>query len=146
MAKLAVYLATFALVLFVAHASITTVTVDEEDTWRPSRRSQSSCQEQIREQDHLKDCQKYMEEECSCSSSSRRCNRQCNRYLDSCCWHLEKMDNQCRCPGLKHAAMQQMKGQMGREEMQELYEAAEKIMSKCDMQPRRCDFPSRDRA
>ncbi|XP_039000692.1 2S sulfur-rich seed storage protein 2-like [Hibiscus syriacus] len=125
----------FALVLFVAHASITTVTVDEEDTWRPSRRSQSSCQEQIREQDHLKDTQKYMEEECGCSSSSRG-NRQCSRHLDSCCWQLGKLDNQCRYPGLKHAAMQQMKGQMGREEMQELYEAAEKIMSKCDMQPR----------
>ncbi|KAE8704365.1 hypothetical protein F3Y22_tig00110458pilonHSYRG00594 [Hibiscus syriacus] len=136
MAKLAVYLATFALGFFVAHVSITTVAVDEEDTWRPSRRSQSSCQEQIREQDHLK---------CSCSSSSSRCNRQCSRHLDSWCWQLEKLDNQCRCPGLKHAAMQQMKGQMGREEMQELFEAAEKIMSKCDMQPRRCDFPSRDR-
>ncbi|KAE8690565.1 hypothetical protein F3Y22_tig00110895pilonHSYRG00846 [Hibiscus syriacus] len=116
MEKLAVYLATFALVLFIAHVSITTVTFDEEEnTWRPSRRSQSSCQEQIREQDHLQDCQIHG-------------------------GTLEKLENQCRCPGLKHVAMQQMKGQMGREEMPELYEAAEKIMSKCDMKPRRCDF------
>ncbi|KAE8680199.1 hypothetical protein F3Y22_tig00111392pilonHSYRG00436 [Hibiscus syriacus] len=139
MAKLAVYLATFVLVLFIAHASITTVTVNEDgSTWRPSRQSQSRCQEQIREQDHLQDCQKYMEEQCGGGRS--RLNRQCSGYLDSCCWQLEKMDNQCRCPGLKHAAMQQMKGQMETEEMQELYEAAEKIMSKCDKEPRRCDF------
>ncbi|KAK8997330.1 hypothetical protein V6N11_020811 [Hibiscus sabdariffa] len=44
------------------------------------------------------------------------------------------------------AAMKQMhKGEVEREEMQEMYEAAERIMSKCDMPPRRCDFASRRR-
>ncbi|KAL4311668.1 hypothetical protein GQ457_01G005660 [Hibiscus cannabinus] len=143
MAKLAVYLATFAFILFVAHASITTVTVDEENPWGRPKRTESGCQEQIRRVDHLQACQKYLDEE-QCSGSRCRYNRRWN--LDSCCQQLEMLDNQCRCPGLRQAAMKQMqKGEMEREEMQDMYEAAERIMSKCDMPPRRCDFASRHR-
>ncbi|GMJ05140.1 seed storage albumin 3 [Hibiscus trionum] len=138
MAKLAAYLATFALILFVAHASITTVTVDEENPWGRPSRTESGCQEKIRKVDHLQACQKYLEEQLGGSS---RYNKRWN--LDSCCQQLEMLDNKCRCPGLRQAMKQMEMGQMETEDMQEMYEAAERILSKCDMQPRRCDFPSR---
>ncbi|XVF03971.1 hypothetical protein REPUB_Repub05bG0040000 [Reevesia pubescens] len=140
MAKLALLLATFALVLFLVNASIyrTTITVDNDDE---SPGSQSSCQQQIKKQNYLKHCQKYMEEKCSSYNPN-------SQHLDSCCEQLEKLDRQCRCPGLKQAVQQQMQeqeqqGQMGSEEMQEMYEVAEKIMKKCDMKPRRCEMQSR---
>ncbi|XVF03972.1 hypothetical protein REPUB_Repub05bG0040100 [Reevesia pubescens] len=132
MAKLAVLLATLALVLFLANASITTVTVDSEEN--PWGQPEDSCQQQIMKQNYLKDCQKYIEEKCSSSSYN-------SKHLDSCCEQLERLDRQCRCPGLKQAAMQQMQGEMGREEMEEMYQMADKIISKCDMEPRRCNMP-----
>ncbi|KAK8622955.1 hypothetical protein V6N13_117852 [Hibiscus sabdariffa] len=100
MAKVAVYLATFALILFVAHASITTVTVDEENPWGRPKRPETGCQEQIRRVDHLQACQKYLDEE-QCSGSRCRYNRRWNLY--SCCQQLEMLDNQYRCPGLRQA-------------------------------------------
>ncbi|XWS27893.1 hypothetical protein CRYUN_Cryun25bG0019200 [Craigia yunnanensis] len=50
---------------------------------------------------------------------------------------------QCRCPVLKVAVIQQMEeGELGREERQEMFQVAEKVMKKCEMEPR-CDLHSR---
>ncbi|KAB2095955.1 hypothetical protein ERO13_A01G075200v2 [Gossypium hirsutum] len=136
MAKLAVYLATLALILFLANASITSVTVESEE-------NRDSCEQQIRKQAHLKHCQKYMEEELGGEGSDNIAGG----YIDSCCQQLEKMDTQCRCQGLRHATMQQMQqmqGQMGSKQMREIMQkVTKKIMSECEMEPGRCDTPSR---
>ena len=118
--------------------SRTTITLDSAEN--NVDRKESSCQQQIKKQNNLKHCQKYMEEKCSSCGD----NRSGSKHLDSCCEQLENLDRQCRCPGLKQAVEQQtQEGQMGREEMQEMYQMAEKIMSKCQMEPRKCDMPSR---
>ncbi|XP_039032498.1 2S sulfur-rich seed storage protein 2-like [Hibiscus syriacus] len=126
MAKLALLVATFALAFFVVNASI--------------YRHQDSCQQQIREEDNLRYCQRYIENE-----SSRRYNR-ADRHLDSCCQQLENLERDCRCDGLEQAVKQQLEeGDWEREEAQELYKVAEKILQRCDNveEPRRCDLPSR---
>ncbi|MBA0848681.1 hypothetical protein Goshw_005547 [Gossypium schwendimanii] len=137
MAKLAVYLATLALILFLANASITSVTVESEE-------NRDSCEQQIRKQAHLKHCQKYMEEEWGGEGSDNIAGG----YIDSCCQQLEKMDTQCRCQGLRHATMQQMQQmqeQMGSKQMREIMQkVTKKIMSECEMEPGRCDTPSRN--
>ncbi|MBA0759257.1 hypothetical protein Gotri_022170 [Gossypium trilobum] len=128
MAKLAVYLATLALILFLANASITSVTVESEE-------NRDSCEQQIRKQAHLKHCQKYMEEEWGGEGSDNIAGG----YIDSCCQQLEKMDTQCRCQGLRHATMQQMQQmqeQMGSKQMREIMQkVTKKIMSECEMEP-----------
>ncbi|MBA0792172.1 hypothetical protein Gohar_016694 [Gossypium harknessii] len=128
MAKLAVYLATLALILFLANASITSVTVESEE-------NRDSCEQQIRKQAHLKHCQKYMEEEWGGEGSDNLAGG----YIDSCCQQLEKMDTQCRCEGLRHATMQQMQQmqeQMGSKQMREIMQkVTKKIMSECEMEP-----------
>ncbi|MFQ6621365.1 hypothetical protein Gotur_001669 [Gossypium turneri] len=128
MAKLAVYLATLALILFLANASITSVTVESEE-------NRDSCEQQIRKQAHLKHCQKYMEEEWGGEGSDNLAGG----YIDSCCQQLEKMDTQCRCQGLRHATMQQMQQmqeQMGSKQMREIMQkVTKKIMSECEMEP-----------
>ncbi|MBA0733754.1 hypothetical protein Gogos_017734 [Gossypium gossypioides] len=137
MAKLAVYLATLALILFLANASITSVTVESEE-------NRDSCEQQIRKQAHLKHCQKYMEEEWGGEGSDNIAGGD----IDSCCQQLEKMDTQCRCQGLRHATMQQMQQmqeQMGSKQMREIMQkVTKKIMSECEMEPGRCDTPSRN--
>ncbi|XVE80308.1 hypothetical protein DITRI_Ditri14bG0129300 [Diplodiscus trichospermus] len=141
MAKLTLLLATFALVLFLANASIyrTTITVDNDQN-RPGR--ESSCEQQIRQQSYLEHCQRYIEENCS----SRSYNRP-SRHLDSCCEQLQNLDRQCRCPGLERAVQKQLEeSEFGREEeeKQEMYQVAEKLLEKCEVEPRRCQ-QSRDR-
>ncbi|OMP04492.1 hypothetical protein COLO4_09579 [Corchorus olitorius] len=135
MAKLAVLFATFALFLFLANATIhTTITVDNEDE-NPWGRPQGSCQQQIKDQDYLNHCQKFMEEQCS---GGRCYNVRSSKHLDSCCEQLEQLDRQCRCQGLKQAFTQ---GQTGTQEMREMQQMTEQIMEKCNMEPRSCDFP-----
>ncbi|KAE8675219.1 hypothetical protein F3Y22_tig00111689pilonHSYRG00034 [Hibiscus syriacus] len=125
MAKLALLVATFALAFFVVNASI--------------YRHKDSCQQQIREEDNLRYCQRYIENE-----SSSRYNR-ADRHLESCCQQLENLERDCRCDGLEQAVRQQLEeGDWEREEAQELYKVAEKILQRCDNveEPRRCDLPS----
>ncbi|XVE80307.1 hypothetical protein DITRI_Ditri14bG0129200 [Diplodiscus trichospermus] len=135
MAKLAIHLVIIALVLFLANASITTVMVDSEEN--PWGRPEGSCQEQIMKQNYLQHCQRYVEEKFSGSSHNP------SRHLDSCCEQLENLDKQCRCPGLKQAMQKQMQGEIGREEMREMHQVAEKIISKCNMEPRKCEMQPR---
>ncbi|XVF77623.1 hypothetical protein PTKIN_Ptkin14bG0061000 [Pterospermum kingtungense] len=133
MAKLVLLLATFAIVLFLANASIyrTTITVDNDTKGR----QESSCQKQIRKQNNLKYCRQYMEE---------RSSKHNDVPFKRCCKQLQKLDRQCRCPGLKQAVQMQMeKGAFGSEERQELFELVEEIMSECEVQPRRCEMQSR---
>ncbi|XWS09857.1 hypothetical protein CRYUN_Cryun39dG0025500 [Craigia yunnanensis] len=136
--KLALLLATFALVLFLANASIyrTTITLDNVEN---GGRQESSCQQQLKKQKYLKHCREYMEEQCSSSSYNRP-----DAPIEACCEQLEKLDKQCRCPGLKQAVQRQMEeGELGREEKQEMFQVAEKVMSKCEMEPRKCEMQSR---
>ncbi|XP_021288732.1 2S sulfur-rich seed storage protein 2-like [Herrania umbratica] len=146
MAKLGLLLATLALVLFLANASVyhTTITVDSEEN--PRGREESRCQQQIKKQNYLRHCQEYMEEQSRGSGRGREdYNRPGSKHLDSCCQQLEKLDATCRCPGLKRAVQQQTEeGEFGREELQELYRTVDKIMNKCDVEPRRCGFQPRN--
>ncbi|XP_022735060.1 2S sulfur-rich seed storage protein 2-like [Durio zibethinus] len=137
MAKLVLLLATFALVLFLSNASIyrTTITVDSEET---RGRQERSCQQQIRKQNYLTHCREYMEEQCS--SHSRPAVS-----IEPCCEQLKKLDTQCQCTGLKQAVERLLEeGELGREEQQEMYEVAERVMRKCEMEPRMCDMQSRN--
>ncbi|KAL4278673.1 hypothetical protein GQ457_03G023360 [Hibiscus cannabinus] len=128
MAKLALLVATFALVFLVVNASI----------YRPGR---SSCERQIRQEDNLRHCQKYLEEESSDSPYNRP-----GRYLDSCCQQLENLERECRCEGLQHAVRQQLEeGEWEREEARELFQVAKTLLRKCPNfeEPRRCEMQSR---
>ncbi|XVF70542.1 hypothetical protein PTKIN_Ptkin11bG0169900 [Pterospermum kingtungense] len=138
MAKLALLLATFALVLFLTDASIYRATI----TTSTSESEESSCEQQIKEQKNLWHCQKYLEEQ----TSSRSYNRPgSSRHLDSCCEQLDDLDKKCRCPGLEVAVSKQLEeGELGKEETQEMYEVAEKVMKRCEMEPRGCDLQSRN--
>ncbi|GMJ15939.1 seed storage albumin 3 [Hibiscus trionum] len=129
MAKLALLVATLALAFFVVNASI----------YR-NHPGRSWCEQQIRREDNLRQCQKYIEEESSDSPYNRP-----GRYLDSCCQQLENLERECRCDGLKHAVRQQLEeGEWEREEAGELYQVAQMILRKCNVEePRRCDMPSR---
>ncbi|XP_017979688.1 PREDICTED: 2S sulfur-rich seed storage protein 2-like [Theobroma cacao] len=70
--------------------SSTTITLDSEENTRG--RQGTGCPQQIKKQNYLENCQKYS----SCDNRSKK-------HLDFCCQQLEKMDRQCRCPGLKQA-------------------------------------------
>ncbi|OMO96229.1 hypothetical protein COLO4_15402 [Corchorus olitorius] len=135
MAKLAVLLTTLALFLFLANASIRTAITVENDDENPWGHQEGSCQQQIMKQDYLKHCQNYMEEQCS----GGRCDYNRER-INSCCQQLQKLDRQCRCTGLKQAMQQQMGGDMGKV-MHEMQQMAESVLSKCNMEPRKCDTP-----
>ncbi|XVF34077.1 hypothetical protein REPUB_Repub18cG0025800 [Reevesia pubescens] len=83
--------------------------------------------------------EKYMEEKCGSSHDNP------SKHLDSCCEQLEKMDRQCTADALlcSRQCSNRCKKDMGRQEMQQMYPMAGKIMSKCEMEPRTCDMPSR---
>ncbi|GAV60664.1 Tryp_alpha_amyl domain-containing protein [Cephalotus follicularis] len=146
MAKLALLLATFTVLLLVTNASIyrTTIEIDEENP----RRGQQSCREQIQRQQHLNDCQQHLVQESQESGSSwgqgrgRRDDQQ-QQHLQRCCEQLQQLDTGCRCQGIQQAVQQaQKQEQLRREEVQELYDVARNLPSMCNLSPRRCEMRS----
>ncbi|OMP04493.1 hypothetical protein COLO4_09580 [Corchorus olitorius] len=143
MAKLGLFLATVALALFLANASIyrTSVTVDENLGWSTSR--ESSCEEEIEKRYKVWQCQLYLKEKAESPFRYKYNPRSESRRLNSCCEQLEELDRKCRCQGLEQAAKQQLKeGQFDQQEQKEMFRVAEGILSKCQMEPRECDMPS----
>ncbi|KAJ0044847.1 2S sulfur-rich seed storage protein 2-like [Pistacia vera] len=144
MAKLTLLLASFALFLLVANASIyrATIEIDEEN---PSGRQQS-CQEQIRRQQQLRHCKMHLMQEVQGQQSwaSRDIVNPQQQHLRQCCQQLQDLDNRCRCQGLEQVVkQQQQQGQLRGEEIREVIEIASEIPSRCNIQPREgCDFRS----
>ncbi|KAA3452976.1 2S sulfur-rich seed storage protein 2-like [Gossypium australe] len=129
MAKLALLVATFALAFFLVNASIyrTSITPDgDEQNW--SQGGWQSCQDQIWRQGYLPNCQGFVIEE-----AFNRPQQHSSRYLNSCCYELQNLREDCRCEGLKHALGQQLRLQGVRWETPEaayMCEAAETALNR----------------
>ncbi|KAJ4726134.1 2S albumin seed storage protein [Melia azedarach] len=141
MAKLTLLLASFALFLLVANASIyrTTVEIDDENG------REQSCQEQIQQQQQLRHCQMYMMQRVRGRQQESWLldNQQQQQHLRQCCQELQQLDTRCRCQGLEQAARQGQQQVRGQEMQEELYETASNIPQRCNIQPRQgCQFSS----
>lgn len=133
MAKLILLLATFALFLLLANASIrTTVEINEDNP-----QGQESCQQQCQQQQQLSHCQMYMRQQ---SQKGGQWDNQ-QQQLHECCRQMQQMDSRCRCQCLEQALRRQQQQQYGGQEMQEMYETASQLPRMCNIQPMRgCDF------
>ncbi|XP_044473104.1 2S albumin seed storage protein-like [Mangifera indica] len=148
MAKLSLLLASFALFLLVANASIyrATIEIDEENSSR--HHHHQSCQEQIQRQQQLRQCQQHLRQEVQGQQSWDLRGiinpQQQQHHLRQCCQQLQELDNRCRCQGLEQVVRQQLQqGQLRGEEIREAMEIASEIPRRCNIQPRQgCDLNS----
>ncbi|PSS16260.1 2S sulfur-rich seed storage protein large chain 2 like [Actinidia chinensis var. chinensis] len=138
MAKLTIL--AVSLVAFLALASvsahrttITTTVVEEENP------GQQQCREQIQRQQNLRHCQMYLargRDQYEVAMVTDRNPRQ-QQHLRECCQQLQKIDEECRCEGVRTAVRQQQ-GQREQEEMRQVMQEAQDLPSKCNLSPRRC--------
>nr|AHG99681.1 2S albumin precursor [Moringa oleifera] len=157
MAKLTLLLATFALLVLLANASIyrTTVELDEE----PDDNQQQRCRHQFQSQQRLRACQRVIRrwsqgggpmedvedeigetdeiEEVVEPDQARR-----PPTLQRCCRQLRNVSPFCRCPSLRQAVQsaQQQQGQVGPQQVGHMYRVASRIPAICNPQPMRCPF------
>ncbi|XP_062170565.1 2S seed storage albumin protein-like [Alnus glutinosa] len=142
MARLATLATLFAALLLVAHAAAafhtTVTTVDVDDNIENQQRRGESCREQVQRQQNLNHCQRYMRQQCE-SGSFEDGNQQ--QHLQQCCQQLRRMDEQCRCEGLRQVVRQQQ-GELRGEEMREMMECARHMPNQCHLSPQRCEIRS----
>ncbi|XP_057461315.1 2S sulfur-rich seed storage protein 2-like [Actinidia eriantha] len=115
--------------------TITTTVVEEENP------GQQQCREQIQRQQNLRHCQMYLAQgrEYYEAAMVTDPNPQQQQHLRECCQQLQKIDEECRCEGVRTAVRQQQ-GQREREEMGQVMQKAEDLPSKCNLSPRRCQI------
>ncbi|KAI9186297.1 hypothetical protein LWI28_016013 [Acer negundo] len=99
---------------------------------------QQQCQQQFQEQQELHQCKSFL---------SRRIQGGANpgqqQGIRQCCHQLERLDTECRCPGLKQVTRSQVsQSQLGDQQKRQIIEIAESIPSMCNMRPMECDFES----
>ncbi|GFY91513.1 hypothetical protein Acr_07g0017090 [Actinidia rufa] len=144
MAKLTILAASLVALLAIASVSahrttITTTVVEEEEEENPG---QQQCREQIQRQQNLRHCQMYLaqagREYYDVSMVTDR-NPQQQQHLRECCQQLQKIDEECRCEGVRTAVRQQQ-GQREQEEMRQVMQQAQDLPSKCNLSPRRCQI------
>ncbi|KAH1030299.1 hypothetical protein J1N35_046032 [Gossypium stocksii] len=138
MAKLALLVATFAVAFFLVNASIYRITDGDEENWQQHDRR--PCQDQIWQQGYLPNCQWYLNEQAGRSQGGHG-----SRHLNSCCYELQNLRQDCRCQGLKQALGQQLKLQGVHWQSQEagdMCEAAETALYRCRLDSRRCNMHS----
>ncbi|PSS06160.1 2S sulfur-rich seed storage protein large chain 1B like [Actinidia chinensis var. chinensis] len=143
MVKLTILAAAFVALLALASVSshrttITTTVVEEEEN--PGQQQQ--CREQIQSQQNLRHCQMYLaqvgRDYYDVAMVTDR-NPQQQQHLRECCQQLQKIDEECRCEGVRMAVRQQQ-GQREREEMGQIMQMAQDLPSKCNLSPRRCQI------
>ncbi|KAK1583633.1 hypothetical protein Q3G72_025688 [Acer saccharum] len=102
---------------------------------------QQQCQQQFQEQQELHQCKSFL---------SRRIQGGANpgqqQGIRQCCHQLERLDTECRCPGLKQMTRSQVsQSQLGDQQKRQIIEIAESIPSMCNMRPMECDFETTNR-
>ncbi|KAK0600070.1 hypothetical protein LWI29_011353 [Acer saccharum] len=133
MAKFTLLLASFALFLLVANATIyrTTVVIDDAED---RSGQQQRCQRQVQEQQELNQCKSFL-------SQRIKGNPRQQQEIQQCCQQLEQLDRECRCPGLEHVTRSQVRqGQLGDQQRRQLIQTAQRIPSMCGIRPTQCDF------
>ena len=118
-----------------AHRTTITTTVMEEEN-----PGQQQCREQIQRQQNLRHCQMYLAQAGSeYYDVSMVTDRNPQQHLRECCQQLQKIDEECRCEGVRTAVRQQQ-GQREQEEMRQVMQQAQDLPSKCNLSPRRCQI------
>ncbi|XP_010539281.1 PREDICTED: 2S seed storage protein 5 [Tarenaya hassleriana] len=154
MAKLIVVLATFALFLLVANASIyrTVVEFDEEDVNQSGQQGQ--CQREFQQHQQFRACQKwirqrgqrggYAEEDIELvveEDNDEDDMNQRQQSLQQCCRELNQVDRMCVCPVIRHAAQQvRFQGQHQPQQVRQMFRAARNLPNICKIPVGQCQF------
>ncbi|KAK3199507.1 hypothetical protein Dsin_022922 [Dipteronia sinensis] len=136
MAKFTLLVATFALFLLVANATIyrTTVVIDDADS---RSGQQQRCQRQLQDQQELNRCKSFLSQRIQGHGANPRQQQD----IQQCCQQLEQLDRECRCPGLEQVTRSQVsQGQLGDQQKRQIIQTAQRIPSMCGMRPTQCDF------
>ncbi|XP_048130339.1 2S seed storage albumin protein-like [Rhodamnia argentea] len=150
MAKLATLAAILGVLLVMSHAvaanraTITTVNIDEPEN---QRRCGGSCYEQVEMLDH---CEQLFEDVIQGGSrygyggygggryggGYDQCSGQQlrqSRHFEPCCNELRRMDDECRCQGLREVIREQMGGYGGRGSQDEVRRCARNLQNMCGL-------------
>ncbi|KAK3199509.1 hypothetical protein Dsin_022924 [Dipteronia sinensis] len=132
MAKLTLLLATFALFLLAANATVyrTSVVINDEE-------SRSGHQQRCQQQQELSHCKMFLSQRIQGYGP----NPGQQQHIQQCCQQLEQLDTECRCPGLERVTRSQVRqGQLGEQEKRQIIQTAQSIPSMCGMRSMQCDF------
>ncbi|KAK2639534.1 hypothetical protein Ddye_027329 [Dipteronia dyeriana] len=139
MAKLTLLLATFALFLLAANATIyrTSVVIDDKEN---RSGHQQRCQQQFQQQQELSHCKMFLSQRIQ-GYGPNPGQQQQQQHIQQCCQQLEQLDTECRCPGLERLTRSQMRrGRLGDHQKRQIIQIAQSIPSMCSKRPMQCDF------
>ncbi|XAR56650.1 hypothetical protein NMG60_11037212 [Bertholletia excelsa] len=145
MAKMSVVAAALLALLVLGQATAfrttVTTTLEEEQEENPRGRSEQQCREQMERQQQLNHCRMYLRQQMEESpyQNPRPLRRGEEPHLDECCEQLERMDEMCRCEGLRMMMRRQREEmELQGEQMQRIMRKAENLLSRCNLSPQRC--------
>nr|AHG99683.1 2S albumin precursor [Moringa oleifera] len=155
MAKITLLLATFGLLLLLTNASIyrTTVELDEE----ADENQQQRCRQQFQTHQRLRACQRFIRRRTQGGGPLDEVEDEVDEIeevvepdqgpgrqpaFQRCCQQLRNISPPCRCPSLRQAVQltHQQQGQVGPQQVRQMYRVASNIPSMCNLQPMSCLF------
>nr|AZA04493.1 CBP3 [Moringa oleifera] len=157
MAKFTLLLAIFALFLILANANVyrTTVELDEEPDDNQQGQQQQQCRQQFLTHQRLRACQRFIRRQTQGGGALEDVEDDVEEIeevvepdqarrpaIQRCCQQLRNIQPRRRCPSLRQAVQlaHQQQGQVGPQQVGQMYRLASNIPAICNLRPMSCPF------